>query len=407
LRFLADNQSLLSGLQDQQRPSSVRQCLQPEHELLQATMKNVSRSSSVVFQHVKGHQLPEASPEAGLNHKCDELATTARTLPLPPGIANITHRTATLVLNGMEVSSKYADHLRHAYSSQSLRKYYMGKFPNWNNKIIDTIDWYIKGRALGLLSGRTQKTVLQLLHGWLPVNSHPSVNKVSPSTHCPYCQESSETFEHLLSCQHPQAVQHHNTMVEAVQMHLTKSKTNQHLAHLVLSSFHTCQIIPSIPVLEPLVKSQTAIGMSHILKGNLSLEWVRVYDKLHTNGSGEKWCISLLKTIWTSFYCLWKKRCDYTHGVTQSEFRSNLLREMTPRIDRLYATQSQLLHIDRFFFHHPQEKVLQLSNSRLQTWVHKAEGHVKAALLRAKRETQKQNTKVTSFFPIFTAVSQN
>jgi hypothetical protein len=180
-----------------------------------------------------------------------------------------------------------------------------------------------------------------------------------------------------------------------------------HLANIVLSSFHGCQIISDHPCNRTTsTGSQNTIGISHILKGNLSLEWVWVYDKIHKNSSGEQWCISLLRTIWNSFYGLWKKRCDHLHGITQTALWSNRLRDLTPRIEKLYASQSQLLHIDCFFVHDPQETVLKLSNSRLQNWVYKAERHVKTALLQAKQENQKQNTIVTAFFPIFTSASQ-
>jgi hypothetical protein len=130
LRFLADNQSLLAGLSYRHKcANNPTQSLQPEHELLRATISQVQWFHDLSFQHVKSHQNSSSSPEAKLNNDCDRLATMARQYPTPPGPVLLPSRSATLLLNGLEVTSKYADHLRAAYSSQDLCEYYMKKFP--------------------------------------------------------------------------------------------------------------------------------------------------------------------------------------------------------------------------------------------------------------------------------------
>jgi hypothetical protein len=107
LRILADNTSLLSGLQSRRSPVCYpTHCLQPEHELLQSTAELLQRFPTVTYQHVKGHQPSSASPEAALNNQCDSLATQSRSLPPPTmNTMELPERRATLILNSKEVSS--------------------------------------------------------------------------------------------------------------------------------------------------------------------------------------------------------------------------------------------------------------------------------------------------------------
>jgi hypothetical protein len=401
VRILADNQSLLNGLSYRQMTTNPSQCLQPEHELMHSTIANLTRSPDIKFEHVKGHQDPTSSFEVYLNNECDSIATAARQFSTPTGPAKLTHRTATLILNGKEVTSKYGEHLRCAYSSQALRSYYVSKFPTWHSNVVDNVDWYIKGKALGLLHGRNQKTVLQLLHNWLPVNGHPGSGKTGEAKFCPYCNTTEETLPHFLSCCHPTAAAHRTTMQASVRQHLLKSKTHPQLIHLVLSSLQNQSDPVATPETADLIQRQQKIGWDHVLKGNWSLSWVRTYDALHQSHSGEQWGISLLRKIWSEFYQMWKHRCDHLHGTTLSIQRQHLLREVTPKIEQFYAESGQLLHVDQQFFRQPEEDILKLPNSRLENWVHRAERHIKASRARAKREANKTTKALTTFYPLF------
>jgi hypothetical protein len=404
ITFLADNKSLLSGLQHRSsKPLHPTQCVQPEHELLFSTVQNVSGSRQLQFRHVKGHQDPNSSSDAYLNNECDRLATTARELPTPEGPARLSHRTATLLLNGLEVSSKIADHLKYAYSSQALRDYYLVKFPSWTPSVVNDVDWFIKGKALGLLPSRTQKTILQLTHNWLPVNGHPGTGKVGTATYCPYCEAVSEDMAHFLSCCHPVATQSRSAMVNSVRIHLSRAHTHPTLQQLVMSAITATEIpMPDDPTFQQLWTHQTAIGWDNILRGKLSLEWVQTVDRVTSSNSGEQWCISLLRQIWSAFYTMWKQRCEFIHGTDKERQRQLLLRDLTPRIEHLLQAKEQLLHIDQTYFCHSLETILQFPTRRLENWILKAERHFKAALLRSKRERNKQQSAtLQSFFRCF------
>jgi hypothetical protein len=204
-----------------------------------------------------------------------------------------------------------------------------------------------------------------MIHNWLPVNAHAGVNKTGIASYCPFCQAVPETFEHLCTCTHPVALHSRVSMMTAIRQHLQRSKTSSKLTTMILSALlsEEPQVHPSLTTLHA---QQQAIGWQHILRGNLSLSWVRTYDSIHHCNRGKQWCISLLRKIWTEFHALWKRRCDHYHGATVSLRREQLLREVTPRIHQLYQDQEQLLHIDHQFFNTPQDRLLSLPTAQLE-----------------------------------------
>jgi hypothetical protein len=296
-----------------------------------------------------------------------------------------------------------AEHLRAAYSSQALRQYYLEKFPHWPPEAPDDIDWYIKGQALKSLHGRHQKTILQMMHGWLPVNAHPGSGNSDDTQNCPYCLTTPETMFHFLSCTHQSAVLPRQVKIRAIQQHLRSTQTHPDMCQVITSALDTNNgDMPISTTMQAIQAKQSIIGWDHVLKGNLTLEWVKTYDRIHRTTSGEQWCISLLRKIWSEFYIVWKARCDHKHGTEAARHRQNLLRDLTPRVIQLFKAKDQLLHIDQTFFRSNQEAILQLPNGKLENWVYKAERHVRSSRIRATREQRKhRNATMTSFYPVF------
>jgi hypothetical protein len=177
------------------------------------------------FQHVKSHQSSDKSPESSYNNRCDELATSARALPTPSCSIQHVARRATLILNDTEVSSNEGDALRAAYSSQDLRQYYLMKNSHWTSQVIDDVDWFVKGKALGRLVGRSQKTILQYIHNWIPVNASPGAAKLGTARLCPFCQSTDETSDHLLSCTNVSARNHRLQSCDRLRQQLHRMRT--------------------------------------------------------------------------------------------------------------------------------------------------------------------------------------
>jgi hypothetical protein len=149
------------------------------------------------------------------------------------------------------------------------------------------------------------------------------------------------------------------------------------------------------------MQHQSTIGWEQVRRGHLSLQWVHCVDELYQNTSGEQYCITLLKTIWSEVYSIWVHRCDHVHGQQVSILREQLLNEYRPRVQKLFDESDALLHIDRHLFRRSPDIILQLNNTRLVNWVLKAERHFKVSLLRAKREASKHKSSLRRHFPLF------
>jgi hypothetical protein len=50
------------------------------------------------------------------------------------------------------------------------------------------------------LSQNQQKTITQMIHGWLPVNGHPGRWQNLSHKLCPTCHNTIETQDHFISC---------------------------------------------------------------------------------------------------------------------------------------------------------------------------------------------------------------
>jgi hypothetical protein len=55
-------------------------------------------------------------------------------------------------------------------------------------------------KALTTLIPNQHKTIIQLVHGWLPVNGQPGHTLSPKAQTCPLCQRCKETQQHFLTC---------------------------------------------------------------------------------------------------------------------------------------------------------------------------------------------------------------
>jgi hypothetical protein len=84
-----------------------------------------------------------------------------------------------------------------------------------------------------------------------------------------------------------------------------------------------------------------------------------------------------------------------------SAAREQLVRECTPSVEKLLAESHVLLLIDQQMFRRTADKILALSNRRLENWVAKAERHYKASLIRAKKDAAQKQSSLLQHYPIF------
>jgi hypothetical protein len=70
----------------------------------------------------------------------------------------------------------------------------------WIIETFNSIAWRSHGNALNQLIRRKRKTIIQLLHDWLPVNTSHSLQLIGEGRICPLCNTQEERMHHILLC---------------------------------------------------------------------------------------------------------------------------------------------------------------------------------------------------------------
>jgi hypothetical protein len=405
--LICDSKSLLSRLHSLVHyPITPTTCLTPEYEVISSIASLLKQLPSFTLEHIKSHQTGILSHEALLNSKCDELATEARSMrPPTTKIPILPQSRATFTINDSQVSSQYIHQIRSAALSQDLREYYMEKY-QWCNNTIDLIQWKCHGRALLSLHGRHQKTMLQFIHKWLPINTSYSLQAIGTGKLCPYCKSCDETHEHFLTCTHP----HCNSLwideAEQIHQHINQQISDPillKLLHLAITEWRT-QKSPPVPAFIPpayhqLFKSQSAIGWNQIVNGRFSTDWITIHDQNPaTRSTGETWLIITIKALFQSVIRIWKARCNMNHGIDTESKRAQALLRLQPIVQQLYEQKNKLELPDQRIFSKSIDSLLEAPASIIENWIYKAKPLVKQGVHRANTNAKRQHLPIHSFF---------
>lgn len=52
----------------------------------------------------------------------------------------------------------------------------------WSERAADQINWWVHGHSIQELPGRCHETIVQFIHQWIPVNAHPSMQRLIRNT---------------------------------------------------------------------------------------------------------------------------------------------------------------------------------------------------------------------------------
>jgi hypothetical protein len=118
----------------------------------------------------------------------------------PPHLSS-RRRLVHILFNNCIVATEYKSSIRHEATQSAAEKYLITKY-KWNQHTLDNIAWKSHSTALSLLSPRTAKTTLQLMHQWLPVNKASSKAKSDTAKLCPFYPCVEETHSNYLTCKY-------------------------------------------------------------------------------------------------------------------------------------------------------------------------------------------------------------
>jgi hypothetical protein len=232
---------------------------------------------------------------------------------------------------------------------------------NWSYDCIDSIDWQQHGYALASITGRQLKTTIQLIHKWLPINTSHSLQAIGTGRLCPYCQQTEETHQHLLSCQNTALQEQWTIATQEIRQKITKYSKLIHptIIQLIILGITEWRTTPTPtrpefvePQFHALFQQQSQIGWQHIINGRFSKEWTITQNQLHPK-TPSTWLSYTIRLIWKNFYCVWKHRCSTNHGSSTEDKRKRSLLRITPKVQQLYDKQQAIDPSDTYIFETP------------------------------------------------------
>jgi hypothetical protein len=278
--------------------------------------------------------------------------------------------------------------------------------PGCNKSTITNIDWTLHHKALNKLPPGNQKTIRQMIHNWLPVNAHKG-SAHAISTLCPRCNIAHETQEHFFECHDTRSKASWNTTLASVSNKAHKLAIDPLLIRLITHALDKWRNhkSPDIPEFLPstyhhLFKEQSKIGWNQITKGRLTLSWVHQQDLYSSNNQGLNKMSTLISTIFTEVYKIWKDRCDIQHGKTQLDIDNKMKHQLEPRVQALYTSRNRLPTIDQLPFDTPIVEILALPLLQLEHWLKRTTKIVKAGLIRARNQDRLNTRPIHFYFPI-------
>jgi hypothetical protein len=195
----------------------------------------------------------------------------------------------TLFIQQQPVTNNILQATKNSCLSQELRLHLKEKY-NWNDTIINDIDWTVLNGVLQKTKQQQQIFNLKFIHHWLPTNCHPSTTNTTRL--CPRCQNHQEDQNHWFLCPHDKAVQERLAEIQKLQQHFKNIGLHPTLGHLLIDGTFTnlspTTLEEKYPTLQTVIKKQTRIGWKQLPRARLSYEWIRLQDFYHPTKNGEQ-----------------------------------------------------------------------------------------------------------------------
>lgn len=293
---------------------------------------------------------------------------------------------ATLYINSKEVNADIKLELHNASHTPTLREFLRKKY-NWDSKTIQLIDWEVHHHAIKTFKSTQRKTLLQVIHRWLPTNSHPALSNPLTSI-CPLCHIHLETNDHFLICTHEYYTKSWEADILIWHTKVQELNLDPILAYYIILTLTQLQLFTSIDNIEfcegvykKLYFEQNTIGWQQVLFGRLSTTWVDIQnDYLQESTSKGLTIISSITLLFQLILNRWKNRCHHQHG--QCTLSNNNLREhiLFPKVIQLYEDSAQLQANKQQYFNTSIEQILQKPTKALKQWIQRTEKFLSSAI---------------------------
>lgn len=208
-----------------------------------------------------------------------------------------------------------------------------------------------------------------------------------------------ETNFHLFQCQHKLMQTAQEDLVREFQINSDSPTITQFFANAIIQVIQNKNWRPDINTIQqewlPVVLSQQEIGWSNILRGRLTKSLTEAIDQqTNHHGSGEKWIVASIKSIWKTMLKLWSIRNSTLHDKTREKEEQLWMEIMHNKVQKCYEVKHQLTAIDRAkLFDSPIEELLRKDKETIKAWLTMA---VRVIRLHRRQDKTSKNRKSRS-----------
>ncbi|MFM8621093.1 MAG: hypothetical protein ACKOCL_03650 [Candidatus Nanopelagicaceae bacterium] len=310
-----------------------------------------------------------------------------------------------LAVNEYAIEANYLQEIREAASLPQFFGYLRTKHA-WSLSTQRDVHWEALQRATRGYHQSSAPTLMKLVHGQLATQyrKHITAGQHWISPKCKFCnQNEDETFDHLIRCQHPIAIEFRKNLIISVQDYLAESKAAQIFQDTFLTAIKQwiqnenplSTLDTDDPVSIP-AKAQKDIGWHLLLRGFVSMQWSTLiepreephhrYKMDHT-----KFYKGLIHSLWKPQLKFWGSYNTWRHQRSfiekdPSVTESQALHDLKLKVDYLYSLRSQV-EIEKQDIYFPSNLTEYLETQTIVTltnYVENFEPAIKASIERRK-----------------------
>ena len=257
------------------------------------------------------------------------------------------------------IHQNYHTAYREAVTIPALHHYLRTKH-KWSPPTLADINWQWFTKATSLYRHASSNHLTKLVHNQLPTPDRlqKQGGKHWSSAICPHCQsDSRETFDHMLRCDHPAAIQFRIALPKAVTTHCTAYRAPSSVQQSLLlavdialgaTPFHPHDT-PSPQASALVLDAQAEIGWMPLLRGFLSHKWrryltdqTRLRPKPTLRCTPDQFYYKLILIFWKAQTDFWTAYQDLRHTPQPLDTPSSKHLELQRDVQYLLSLQSQV-----------------------------------------------------------------
>ena len=315
---------------------------------------------------------------------------------------------------GGTIHQKYHTAYREAVTVPALHQYLCSKY-KWSPTTLRDVQWQWFTKARSLYRHASSNHLTKLIYNQLPA---PDRLQKQGGKHwmpaiCPYCQsESRETFDHILRCDHPAAIQFRIDLPKVVVSHCHKYQAPLSVQRAILHSVDYALGAPfAIPSsaqqqVTALYTAQAHIGWLNFLRGFFSTKWRRYLNdnlalrpKPTLRCTTDQFLYKLILIFWTAQTDLWKSYQDHRHSPKTADSPSSKHLELQRDVQYLFSLQPEVCQEHQSIYFPPDPEVFLSSSTttHFRVYIHNYSSVIHQSVNEAKHRAVSRTQPLWTF----------